>query len=164
MTRPELDARNSNLRPDTFFEAVSKLFNSDKLFITEAERGWFHTVSSLNVVRAKFIEDVIHIFPLPCSKGMPFPLLLQSKKLWFSCSHQSKGNNKEVVMLHQWVPVYIPETQQQEQDNNKAYIHLDVTINLMRTMMPMTPIYFIRAKIIAGIQNPNHQSVPTVRS
>jgi hypothetical protein len=43
MTRPELDARNSNLCPDTFFEAVSKLFNSDKLFITNAVPDLFHT-------------------------------------------------------------------------------------------------------------------------
>jgi hypothetical protein len=43
MTRPELDARNSSLRPETFFEAVSRLFNSDKIFITDPVPDLYYT-------------------------------------------------------------------------------------------------------------------------
>jgi hypothetical protein len=34
MDRPTLDARNSNARPETFFEAVARIFNNECIFFT----------------------------------------------------------------------------------------------------------------------------------
>jgi hypothetical protein len=51
MTRPELDARNSDLRPETFFEAVARLFNDDtKIYITDRVPDLHHNFAECIVL------------------------------------------------------------------------------------------------------------------
>jgi hypothetical protein len=52
MTREELDARNSDARPSTYYEKVAELYNSDTIYVTE----------SLPELHSSFAESIVLAF------------------------------------------------------------------------------------------------------